>query len=178
MKPLTELPAFDAEDHLNVVIETPKGSRNKYSYDEEVGAFRFKAVLPEGSSFPYDFGFIPSTLGQDGDPLDILVLLDAPVTMGCLLTVRLLGVIEAEQQETSGKTERNDRLLGVAVHARTHGHVRHIDELRPGFVEEIEAFFGHYNSLSGRHFTPLRRSGPERARTLVEDGVRATRPGR
>jgi inorganic pyrophosphatase len=178
MKPLTALPAFDAEDTLNVVIETPKGSRNKYSYDPEVGAFRFKSVLPEGSSFPYDFGFIPSTLGQDGDPLDILVLLDAPIVMGCLVTVRLLGVIEAEQREKDGKTERNDRLLGVAVHARTHAHVRHVDELRPGFLDEIEAFFTHYNALSGRRFTPLRRSGPDRARTLVQDGVRAARADR
>ena len=173
MKPLTELPTFDPDGYVNVVIETPKGSRNKYSYDPQVGAFRFKAVLPEGSLFPFDFGFIPSTLGEDGDPLDILVLLDAPVAMGCLLTVRLLGVIEAEQKEKSGDVQRNDRLLGVAVQARTHADLDHIDLLRTGFVEEIEGFFAHYNTLSGRRFTPLQRSGPERARELVEAGAKA-----
>ncbi|MGU3360327.1 inorganic diphosphatase [Methylobacterium sp. M6A4_1b] len=173
MKPLTNLPTFDADDHVNVIIETPKGSRNKYAYDPEIGTFRFKAVLPEGSLFPFDFGFIPSTLGEDGDPLDILVLLDAPIAMGCLLTVRLLGVIEAEQREQDDKVERNDRLLGVAVQARTHADLEHIDQLRSGFVEEVEGFFAHYNALSGRRFTPLRRSGPERARELVAIGARA-----
>src|SRR3954454_1230877 len=168
MTPLAQLPAFDADGHVNVVIETPKGSRNKYGYDPDLGAFVFKAVLPEGSSFPYDFGFIPTTRGQDGDPLDILVLLDAPIAMGCLLTARLLGVIEAEQREADGKTQRNDRRLGVATRARTHAHVRHLDELRPGFLDEVEAFFAHYNALSGRCFTPLGRGGPERARALVE----------
>ena len=171
MKPLTELPTFDVDGHLNVIVETPKGSRNKYAYDPEVGTFRFKAVLHEGSLFPFDFGFIPSTLGEDGDPLDILVLLDAPVPMGCLLTVRLLGVIEAEQREQGDKVERNDRLLGVAVQAGTHADLDHIDQLRSGFVEEIEGFFAHYNALSGRRFTPLQRSGPERARELVEAGA-------
>jgi len=171
MKPLTDLSTFDADGHVNVIIETSKGSRNKYAYHPEVGTFRFKAVLPEGSLFPFDFGFIPSTLGEDGDPLDILVLLDAPVAMGCLLTVRLLGVIEAEQREKSGAIERNDRLLGVAVQARTHADLDHIDQLRSGFVEEIEGFFAHYNALSGRRFTPLQRSGPERARELVEAGA-------
>jgi inorganic pyrophosphatase len=85
--------------------------------------------------------------------------------------VRLLGVIEAEQREKSGAIERNDRLLGVAVQARTHADLDHIDQLRSGFVEEIEGFFAHYNALSGRRFTPLQRSGPERARELVEAGT-------
>ncbi|WP_462120689.1 inorganic diphosphatase [Methylorubrum extorquens] len=96
--------------------------------------------------------------------------MDAPIEMGCLLTVRLLGVIEAEQREQGGKVERNDRLLGVAVQARTHADLDHIDQLRSGFVEEVEGFFAHYNALSGRRFIPLQRSGPERARKLVEAG--------
>ena len=174
---LTRLPAFDSDGNLNIVIETPKGSRNKYAYDEEAGAFRFKAVLPEGSSFPFDFGFIPSTLGEDGDPLDVLVLLDACLPVGCLLSARPVGVIEAEQRERDGSTERNDRLLAAATNARTHAHVRRLEDLRPGLLDEVEAFFGHYNALSGKGFTPLRRGGPERARTLVEAGVAAQKKG-
>ncbi|MBV8097481.1 MAG: inorganic diphosphatase [Acetobacteraceae bacterium] len=166
---LSRLPAFEG-DELFVVIETPKNSRNKYDYDEAVGAFRLKAVMPEGMAFPYDFGFIPSTLGEDGDPLDILVLLDAPVVVGCVLSARLIGVIEAEQRAAGKPWLRNDRLLAVATHARTHEHVHRLDDLRPNLLGEIEAFFGQYNALSGREFRPVGRSGPDQARALVEHG--------
>lgn len=174
---LTDIPAFDDDGNLNVVIETPRGSRNKYSFDERLKLFRFKAVLPEGNSFPYDFGFIPSTLGSDGDPLDVLVLLDAPLEMGCLLAARPLGVIEAEQREKDGKTVRNDRLLAAATHARTHGGLRRLEDLRPGMIDEIEAFFGHYNALSGRDFRVVGRGGPDRARVLIEEGIAARGKG-
>ena len=120
MKLLTDIPAFGSDGDLNVVVETPKGSHNKYAYDEEFGAFRFQAVMPEGNLFPHDFGFVPSTLGEDGDPLDVLVLLDVSLPVGCLLSARPLGVIEAEQRERDGTVERNDRLLAVATKARTH----------------------------------------------------------
>ena len=175
MTPLSELPAFDADGNLSIVIETPKGSSNKYYYDEETGAFRFKMVLPEGNSFPFDFGFIPSTVGEDGDPLDVLVLLDSPLPVGCLLAARPVGVIEAEQRERDGTVERNDRLLAAAVNARTHAHVQRLEDLRPGLLDEVEAFFGHYNALSGKTFTPTGRGGPERARALVEAGMAAAK---
>ena len=175
MNLLTRIPAFDPDGDLNVVIETPKGSHNKYAYDEEFGTFRFQGVMPEGNLFPHDFGFVPSTLGEDGDPLDVLVPLDVPLPVGCLLSARPLGVIEAEQRERDGKVERNDRLLAVATKARTHAHVHRLEDLRPGLLDEIEAFFGHYNALSGRRFMPLGRGGPERARELVEAGIAAGR---
>ena len=178
MPALDQLPAFDTSGALNVIIETPKGSRNKYAYDPGLGVFRFKAVLPEGSLFPYDFGFIPSTRGADGDPLDILVLLDAPVPTGCLVTVRLIGVIEAEQRERDDKVERNDRLLGAATHARTHVDLHSLGDLRGGFLDEIEGFFCHYNALSGRSFNPVGRGDPERAHSLVKQGMQAYAMGR
>src|SRR6266480_920007 len=85
------------------IIETPKGSRNKFDYDPDSRLFMLGGLLPEGMIFPFDFGFIPSTLGEDGDPLDILVLMDAPAHVGCLIEVRIIGVITAEQTE-DGKT--------------------------------------------------------------------------
>src|SRR5262249_26353611 len=97
---------------VHVIVDTPKGSRNKFKYDEALGLFRLGKVLPLGSSFPYDFGFIPATRAEDGDPVDILVFADEPTFCGCLVTVRLLGVIEAEQTE-KGQTVRNDRLVGI-----------------------------------------------------------------
>src|SRR3984893_11401569 len=81
------------------IIETPKGRRNKFDYDPEFEMFTLGGLLPEGLAFPYDFGFIPSTLGDDGDPLDVMVVMDEPAHVGCLLDVRLVGVIEAEQTE-------------------------------------------------------------------------------
>src|SRR5438552_8843172 len=101
------------------IIETPKGCRNKFDYDPNSGLFMLGGLLPEGMMFPYDFGFVPSTLGEDGDPLDVLVLMDEPAHVGCLVDIRLIGVMEAEQTQ-DGATIRNDRLIGVAIHSSSH----------------------------------------------------------
>src|SRR5580692_10508647 len=124
MDDLTNLPNhLDPESCICVaIIETPKNFRNKFDYDPESNLFKLGGLLPEGMMFPFDFGFIPSTLGEDGDPLDIMVLMDAPAHVGCLIEARIIGVIEAEQIE-DGKTESNDRLLGVAVHSYDHENV-------------------------------------------------------
>jgi inorganic pyrophosphatase len=171
--PLSRLPTFGEDGHVHVVVETPKGSPNKYAYAGAFGAFLFKMVLPEGTSFPYDFGMIPSTTGADVDPLDVLLLLDAPAFPGCLLEARLVGVIEAEQCERDGTLERNDRLVGVAVKARTHAHIHALDDLRPGMLDEVEAFFAHYNQLAGKDFKVLRRGDAEAALALVQQGANA-----
>jgi inorganic pyrophosphatase len=97
--PFVDLPPFSKTDELHIIIDTPKGSRNKYEYDIEYNLFMLGGVLPAGAVFPFDFGYIPSTEGGDGDPLDVLVLMDEPVFVGCLVPARVLGVIEAEQTE-------------------------------------------------------------------------------
>jgi inorganic pyrophosphatase len=173
MTNLTELEAFDDDGkELNVVIETPKGSRNKFNYDDKLGLFKLGGVLPSGAVFPFDFGFVPSTVGGDGDPLDVLVLMDEPAFTGCLVRVRLVGVIEAEQIERDGETERNDRLIGVAAKSRLHRKVRSLGSLSPVLLDEIEHFFVSYNEIKGKEFKPLGRFGPARARKLVEEGIR------
>lgn len=171
--PLSRLPTFGEDGHVHIVVETPKGSPNKYAYVETLGAFLFKMVLPEGMSLPYDFGMIPSTKGTDGDPLDILVVMDAPVIPGCVLEARLLGVIEAEQRERDGTWERNDRLVGVAVKARTHAHVQTLGDLRPGMLDEVEAFFAQYNQLADKDFKVLRRGDAAAALALIQKGAEA-----
>jgi inorganic pyrophosphatase len=166
-----ELDAFDADSgELNVIIETPKGSRNKFNYDEERGLFKLGGVLPAGAVFPFDFGFVPSTTGGDGDPLDVLLLMDEPAFTGCLVMARLLGVIEAEQTERDGETVRNDRLIAVASEARTHREVRSLQKLNENLIDEIEHFFISYNEIKGKQFKPLGRFGPTRATRLVEEG--------
>jgi len=170
--PLIKLNAVDEEtQELNVIIETAKGSRNKFNYDVELELFKLGGVLPAGAVFPFDFGFVPSTTGGDGDPLDVLVLMDEPAFAGCLVRVRLLGVIEAEQTEREGKTTRNDRLIGVAVKAQQHADVRSLKDLSDVLVEEVEHFFVSYNEAKGKAFRPLGRFGPARARRLVEEGI-------
>src|SRR6201995_3515639 len=110
MADLTSLPhQLDAKKAVcRAIIETPKGCRNKFDYDANSNLFMLGGLLPEGMMFPFDFGFIPSTLGEDGDPLDVMVLMDAPAHVGCLIEIRILGVIEAKQTQ-NGRTERNDR---------------------------------------------------------------------
>ena len=170
------LPPFDEESgDLNAVVETVAGSRNKFAYDEELGLFRLKGVLPAGASFPFDFGFVPSTKGGDGDPLDVLVLMDEPAFAGCLVPARLVGVITAQQRERDGTVEQNDRLIAVASDSHTHEGVRKIDDLSPQLLDEIEHFFISYNEMRGKTFTPTARKGPRAAKTIVE---RATKSGR
>jgi inorganic pyrophosphatase len=156
------------------IIETPKGRRNKFDYDPESTLFKLGGLLPEGMMFPFDFGFIPSTLGGDGDPLDVMVLMDEPAHVGCLVDVRIIGVIEARQTQ-NGKTESNDRLLAVSVHSYSHENVSSIEELNPSMLDQIEQFFVSYNTLRGKKFKIKSKKGPRRALVILKDGIKAFR---
>ena len=166
MKSLVEkLEPFDDEGDLNVIVETPMGCRNKYSYDPDLHLFRLKKALPEGMVFPFDFGFIPSTLGGDGDPLDVLLITDEPSYPGCLVSGRLLGVVEAEQKE-DGKVERNDRLVAAALIGNSNSG-KELPELDSKLTAQIEHFFVSYNRLEGKRFKVLDRGGPKKAKNMV-----------
>jgi inorganic pyrophosphatase len=171
---IANLEPFNEDDELNVIIEAPKGSRNKYTYDEKLGLYKLGGVLPAGASFPFDFGFVPGTLGGDGDPLDVLLLMDEPAFVGCLVEARLIGVIEADQTE-EGNTVRNDRLIAVAVNSRNHRDVNSLDDVNENLREEIAHFFVSYNESKGKRFEPLGQFGPDRARQLVNEGGKRRR---
>jgi inorganic pyrophosphatase len=143
------------------------------AYDEELGVFRLKKVLPEGMSFPYDFGFVPSTRGEDGDPLDALVLMDESATTGGLVACRLIGVILGQQRDKKkkGKKLRNDRLVAVAVPSYTHGDLEHVDDLNRNLLTELEKFFVNYHAEYGEVFRVLGCKGPKGAWRLVEAGA-------
>ena len=165
---LSNLKPLDRKSgNLNVVIDTPKGSRNKYGFDFKINAYKLKTVLPHGTVFPFDFGSIPNTVAEDGDPLDVLVLMDEPVFIGCLVETRLLGVIEAEQTE-AGETERNDRLIAVAAESHTNGTLKSLKKLDSKLLDEIEHFFVSYNDARGKTFKPTARKGPAVAKRLIK----------
>ena len=156
------------------IIETPKGCRNKFDYDPDSSLFILGGLLPEGMMFPFDFGFIPSTLGDDGDPLDILVLMDAPAHVGCLIDVRIIGIIKAKQTE-DGESETNNRLLGVAVHSYNHQDLSSIDDVNKSLLSQIEEFFVSYNKQRGKKFKVTGTGGPKRAIKFLKDGIKAYR---
>jgi len=173
---LSQLDPFDPETaDLNAIIDTPKGSRNKYKYDEQRNIFKLKGIMPAGSIFPFDFGYVPSTLGEDGDPLDVLVLMDEPAFVGCVVPARLIGVIEAEQTEETGETSRNDRLIAIAANSHNHKELKSLEQISDNLIEEIEHYFVSYNQIRGKQFKPIGRYGPERANELVEDGIKLYR---
>ena len=174
MTDLSKLPAqLDSKKRTcRAIIETPKGCRNKFDYDPDSGLFILGGLLPEGMMFPFDFGFIPSTLGGDGDPLDILVLLDAPAHVGCLIEVRIIGIIQAEQTE-DGKTESNDRLLGVAIHSYDHEDLESIDDVSKTLLDQLEAFFIFYNKQRGKKFKVKGTGGPGKAIKFLKGGIKA-----
>jgi inorganic pyrophosphatase len=157
---------------VHVIIETPKGSRNKYAFDSKEKVFELRKVLPAGMAFPYDFGFIPSTRADDGDPLDVLVLMDEPAFPGCLLTCRVIGIIEGEQGKKKNK-QRNDRIIAVEQENHSFAHVRHVNDLGKQFVLELEEFFVNYHRHLGKKFRILDVRGPAEARRRIQEGIKA-----
>jgi inorganic pyrophosphatase len=166
LRDVVELPIWQGDTAL-VVIETPRGSANKLKYDTGLGAFRLDRVLPAGMSFPFDFGFVPQTLADDGDPLDVIVLLDAPVYPGCIVPSRVIGDLEAEQRDGRGPWERNDRLLAVAQASKIHAGVRTIADVDRVLLEAIGAFFVDYHRLDGDSFRVIARAGTRAARRAI-----------
>ena len=158
-------PFAENKDDIHVVIDTPRGSRNKLKWDKKLGVLKLSHVLTAGAVFPFDFGFVPGTHGADGDALDVLVLSDEPLFPLCLVQARLIGVIEAEQTQ-EGKTFRNDRM--VAVGSRLYAKVNELDDLPPTLMDEIEQFFINYNTMRGRVFKPMARAGAAEGMKLVK----------
>ncbi len=169
----TKLKTIHKKDGLlQVIIETPKSSRNKYSFDMDQKIFALKKVLPAGMSFPYDFGFLPGTMGGDGDPIDVLLLMDEPAFPGCLLRARLIGVIEGEQVDGK-KRIRNDRLVAVADANHSYNNVKRLKDLPRHFVKELEEFFVNYHELDGKTYKLLGCKGAAAAWTLIDQARKA-----
>jgi inorganic pyrophosphatase len=169
----TILKPVDKQDGiLQVVIETPKGSRNKFAFDPEQRVFMLRKVLPAGMTFPYDFGFLPKTMAQDGDPIDVLLLMDEPAYPGVVVRARLIGVIEGEQLEGK-KTNRNDRLLAVAEANHQYANIKTFQDLPRQFLSELEQFFVNYHKQEGKEYKLLGCKGTSEAMGLIREARRA-----
>jgi inorganic pyrophosphatase len=155
---------------FNVIIETPKGSNVKYALDEETCFLTVKKALPEGMVFPFNFGMIPGTLAEDGDPLDILVFNEEPLVAGCLLHVRPVGVIKAEQSDGK-KMVRNDRIIGQAVPKEAPTELEEI-KLTDKVVSQIEFFFKAYNKAYGEKFSVIGTGNANKALQLVKRSLK------
>ena len=151
---------------ITAIVETPKGSAQKYDYDEKTHWFKLKKILPAGMVFPFDFGFIPGTKGEDGDPLDIIIISEIKSFPGCVMDCRIIGAITAEQTE-KGKTVRNDRFLAIPEVSAMFAKVKSIKDLPEDVVEEIEKFFMNYNELADKRFDPLEKLDANEALKLL-----------
>jgi inorganic pyrophosphatase len=168
------MPTKSGSFEVEVVIETPKRSRNKYAWDPRRKAFTLSRVLPAGMSFPYDFGFVPGTRADDGDPFDVLVLMDEPAFPGCVVNCRVIGVIEGEQLDEGAKRPvRNDRLVAVEHENHIYAGARTITDLPEQLLHEVAEFFVNYHRLQHRRFRILGTHGPQRAQDLVRRSRRA-----
>jgi inorganic pyrophosphatase len=154
-------------DIQQVVVETPRGSRNKYKLDEQTGRIKLSKIMPEGMVFPFDFGYFPATKGEDGDPLDVLVLSDEPTFPGCQIACRLVGVLLAQQKEKT-KNVRNDRIVAIAEASVLYSEVKQLGDLSPVLLKQIDDFFVNYQRVRNIEVTPLGHDGPERAKQLLE----------
>jgi inorganic pyrophosphatase len=168
-------PVDPVTGRVTAVIDTPKGSRGKYKYAPDSGLFRLNRLLPVGVYFPCNFGFIPNTLADDGDALDVLVIMEEPVHIGAILNVRVIGILRAEQTETDGRTFRNDRLLAVLDTPQNPPEFSHYRDLPARRLDEIEHFFRAYNLMEGRAFKSLGTAGPQEALSQIE-AHRVTHP--
>ncbi len=156
----------------DVIVETPKGSAEKYNWDAASGFFKLKKILPAGMSFPYDFGFIDGTKGEDGDPLDIILLSEFKSFTGCSLECRLIGCMQARQKEKGKKTIRNDRYLAIPVASLLFKKIKKVKDLPAAFIEQLEDFFINYNKQEGKEFSVTGITSPGKAAKQLRKSFR------
>jgi inorganic pyrophosphatase len=172
MPNLLKLPPFSENGDVRVVIETPRGSRAKFSYDPEFQTFTLSKSLLAGLTYPHDWGFVPSTKAEDGDPLDIMVIHDAATLPGLVLTCRVIGILQIEQKSKK-KTERNDRLFAVPRRSHSERALKDVADLTKPIREELEKFFIATDELEDKKLNVIGWKGPKTAVQAIKDGAKS-----
>lgn len=157
-------PGPDCPELVRAIIEIPKNSSNKYEYDGELGVFRLDRALYSPLHYPGDYGFIPGTLAEDGDPLDIIVLVNEPSFTGCMMEARPVGILNMID-----KDESDQKILAVPNRNPRFESIHTIDQVFPHTQREIEYFFSIYKELQGVKTTITGWEGPRAARKAISD---------
>ena len=157
------LPLGDkAPDEINVVVEIPEGSRNKYEYDKNLDIFRLDRALHSPVVYPGDYGFIPSTLGEDGDPLDVIILVSQPTFPGCLVLARPIGVLKMIDQG-----EGDDKVLAVPIGEPSYSGIFEHTQIFAHTLREIAHFFETYKLLEDKQTESLGWQDAATAKHLI-----------
>ena len=152
---------------VTAMVESPKGFNQKFEYEPQERRFRLSKILPAGLVFPFDFGMIPGTKGEDGDPLDVIVISEAATFPGCMIDCRIIGAFQAEQTERDGKKMRNDRFLGIPVVSQLFPEVSELAQLPESILNQLEHFFKNYNEQAGKEFRVITRLSATEALQLI-----------
>jgi inorganic pyrophosphatase len=160
-------PGPECPEIVRTFVEIPKNSGNKYEYDRALGVFRLDRTLYSPMHYPGDYGFIPGTLAEDGDPMDVLVLVDQPSFSGCLIEVRPVAVLNMVDSNV-----RDHKIVSVPTHNPRYDQIHTLDQIFPHIRREIEHFFAIYKELEGK-VTEMRGWGdPREARRVIDDSRR------
>lgn len=170
---LLKLPAWTDDGKLVCVVESPRGSKAKFKYDPTLKAFTLNKPLIAGLTYPYDWGFVPGTLADDGDPLDVLMFHDVPTACGIVLLCRPIGALLVTQKSKQGEgRQANHRLLAVPVDAEREKEHEDARELPKRLRKELEQFFIATAALADKALQIVDWVGPKEARELVDEGIK------
>ncbi len=168
-----DLPPFDDQHNVRVVVETPRGANIKLKFDDKLGCFSLTRILPLGVTYPYDFGFVPQTLAQDGDPLDVMVLIDAVTYPGVVISCRLLGALQIEERGMRGR--QNHRVVALPVKAARAEDVKDFTGLGDRMQKELERFFVMTTAFTTKDPQLKGWVGPEAATEMVQKSIQRYR---
>jgi inorganic pyrophosphatase len=173
MTSFLKLPAFSDDGDLRVVIETPRGSSAKLDYDPKLKTFTLSKALLAGLTYPYDWGFVPATIAQDDDPIDVMVIHEAATFPGLVLTCKIIGVLQVEQHRKGKRSKRNDRLFAVPRHSPSEKDLDDVRQLSSAKRDELVKFFIATDELKDKRLKILGWKGPKVALRTVKAGIKA-----
>ncbi len=165
---VNDIPARSSDENVNVIVEIPKGSRNKYEYDEDLGIIALDRTLHSSVHYPTDYGFVPGTRGADGEPLDALVMVDQSTFPGCLVEARVVGVLTIQ----SSDDPQEQKLLGVPVREPRFAEYDDVSDVPEHLLKEIEHFFEVFKDLEGSDIGTLGWEGAQEAQRLLDEAIR------
>ena len=159
-------PGPDPPHIVNAIIEISRGGHNKYEYDPKLGLFKLDRVLYSAVHYPAAYGFIPGTIAEDGDPVDILVITGEPTFTGCLIEARPVGLFRMRDEKGE-----DEKILSVPVADPHHNEIRRLSQVRTHFLREVEHFFRIYKELEGKTVETIGWEDREAAFTVIQEAI-------